>query len=72
MTNTMNDTRTPGEILADAVKLAEKTGHSYITVTNVCAERIIELLKEQDAVEPIPFFTETGGKIKELCCVRSL
>ena len=46
MADTMNDTRTPGEILADAVKLAEKTGHSYITVTNVCAERIIELLKE--------------------------
>ena len=48
MANTMNDTRTPGEILADAVKLAEKTGHSYITVTNQCAERIIELLKEQE------------------------
>lgn len=52
MADTMNDMRTPSEILADAVKLAEKTGHSYITVTNQCAERIIELLKEQETVEP--------------------
>ena len=49
MANTMNDTRTPSEILADAVKLAEMTEHSYITVTNVCAERIIDLLKDASA-----------------------
>lgn len=71
MADTMNDTRTPGEILADAVKLAEKTGHSYITVSNPCAERIIELLENEEELgeelgNAVELIRKKDEKIKEL------
>ena len=71
MANTMNDTRTPSEILADAVKLAEMTGHSYITVTKQCAERIIELLKEgeeygEELNNAVELIRKKDEKVKEL------
>ena len=71
MADTMNDTRTPSEILADAVKLAEMTGHSYITISNTCAGRIIELLEDEEELgeelgNAVELIRKKDEKIKEL------
>ena len=56
------------ELVRDAISLLKEQEDLGTELTNAVElihkknERIEKLLKEQEAVEPIPFFTETGAE----------